>query len=58
MIGTCNGCSTKNDTAGMIFQNERYGRGNRVLNACAKGVRCTCCGTEKVMDAKTSKGGD
>jgi len=28
------------------FQDKEYGKGNRLMNVCAKGFRCTVCGEE------------
>lgn len=34
-------CSCKSDT-----QDKLYGQGNRLMNPCNKGYRCTVCGKE------------
>lgn len=34
-------CTCKHDA-----QDAMYGKGNRVMNECNKGVRCTVCGKE------------
>lgn len=41
-------CSCKPDTPGAKYQDERYGAGMRVHNACGDGKwRCTCCGATR-----------
>ncbi len=35
-------CKCKHD-----YQDEKYGKGNRVHNPTVKGYRCTVCGDEK-----------
>jgi len=35
-------CSCKHE-----YQDKKYGKGNRMANACDKGHRCTVCGTVK-----------
>lgn len=44
IIAKCN-CSGSQATQ---FQDQKYGRGMRVMNHCKKSesVRCTCCGRE------------
>jgi len=32
------------------FQDERYGKGRRVHNDFAKGIRCTVCNKDKTSD--------
>jgi len=50
---TCAKLATTDRTLAQKFQDEKYGRDNRVHNPMKKGdkggARCTCCGTEKSL---------
>lgn len=45
-IGKCAGCSTKHESPGEKYQDEKYGKGNRVQNKRKDGKHsCTLCST-------------
>lgn len=52
-------CGTCKSGPAAEYQDEKYGKGNRVFNLCAKGeksgqeARCTVCG--KAMQVKASE---
>jgi hypothetical protein len=57
MVLSCFRCRDS-DSKGAKFQDERYGKGLRVHNACAKSgagprnYRCTVCGQERTSGSK------
>ena len=43
------GCNIIKCKCHFPFQDEKYGKGNRLHNACLKGWRCTVCLSEKIV---------
>jgi hypothetical protein len=43
---TTSGTAVRRCTCQDAYQDDRYGPGKRLFNACQKGWRCTVCGRE------------
>ena len=56
MIKKC-GCTgdKAGNTAGANFQDQKYGKGNRIVNETNSGYRCTVCGFDVAGETQYGK---